>query len=126
MRYHLFQKSCGKMFQIKEMSFLSTRGAVCFALNCSLLFYHKASRTVIHSGRFPRSSTYPSPGVPDWGYQTGGTQTRNTQTGDIQTGGTQTGVTSFRAHGIELVFSLVSFKKCNVFAMMTLVHKISK
>ena len=34
MRYHLFQKFCGKMVKIKEMSFLSTRGAVCFALNC--------------------------------------------------------------------------------------------
>ena len=36
MRYHLFQKFCGKMVKIKEMSFLSTRGAVCFALNCIL------------------------------------------------------------------------------------------
>ena len=30
----MFQKFCGKMVKIKEMSFLSTRGAVCFALNC--------------------------------------------------------------------------------------------
>ena len=35
MRYHLFQKFCGKMVKIKETSFLSTRGAVCFALNCN-------------------------------------------------------------------------------------------
>ena len=35
MRYHLFQKFCGKMVKIKETSFLSTRGAVCFALNCT-------------------------------------------------------------------------------------------
>ena len=34
MRYHLFQKFCGKMVKIKKTSFLSTRGAVCFALNC--------------------------------------------------------------------------------------------
>ena len=37
MRYHLFQKFCGKMVKIKETSFLSTRGAVCFALNCIAL-----------------------------------------------------------------------------------------
>ena len=35
MRYHLFQKFFGKMVKIKETSFLSTRGAVCFALNCT-------------------------------------------------------------------------------------------
>ena len=34
MRYHLFQKFFGKMVKIKETSFLSMRGAVCFALNC--------------------------------------------------------------------------------------------
>ena len=36
MRYHLFQKFCGKMVKIKETAFLSMRGAVCFALNCIL------------------------------------------------------------------------------------------
>ena len=35
MKYHLFQIFCGKMVKITEMSFLSTRGAVCFALNCN-------------------------------------------------------------------------------------------
>ena len=35
MRYHLFQKFGGKMVKIKETSFLSTRGAVWLALNCS-------------------------------------------------------------------------------------------
>ena len=34
MRYHLFQKFFGKMVEIKETSFISSRGAVCFALNC--------------------------------------------------------------------------------------------
>ena len=44
MRYHLFQKFCGKMVKIKETSFLSTRGAVCFALNC---IFNESSKTPI-------------------------------------------------------------------------------
>ena len=41
MRYHLFQKFFGKMVEIKERSFLSTRGAVCFALNCMSFYSRK-------------------------------------------------------------------------------------
>ena len=48
MRYHLFQKFFGKMVKIKETSFLSTRGAVCFALNCILKFFY--SRLPLHCG----------------------------------------------------------------------------
>ena len=34
MRYHLFQKFFGKMIEIKEMSFLSTRGMTLMFGNC--------------------------------------------------------------------------------------------
>ena len=48
MRYHLFQKFCGKMVKIKETSFLSTRGAVCFALNCILIPYYRGAEYTLH------------------------------------------------------------------------------
>ena len=50
MRYHLFQKFCGKMVEIKETSFLSTRGAVCFALNCMCFPVIEKPEKVLQSG----------------------------------------------------------------------------
>ena len=41
MRYHLFQKFFGKMVEIKEMSFLSTRGMGLMFGNCILIERYK-------------------------------------------------------------------------------------
>ena len=58
MRYHLFQKFCGKMVKIKETSFLSTRGrfvllsivAHCFMTTEGIDKNERVEKTLVNIG----------------------------------------------------------------------------